>query len=79
MVDIDANGGLQVIVKELLEAGLLDGEALPAPARRSPSRFAGSIRRHRTRDVIHSVAKPYKATGGLRLLHGNLAPTAARC
>ena len=24
--------------------------------------------------MIHPVAKPYKDTGGLRLLHGNLAP-----
>ena len=26
MVDIDADGGLQVIVKELLDAGFLDGD-----------------------------------------------------
>ena len=45
-----------------------------APARRSPSRCSGSTRRRRIGEVIHSVARPFKKTGGLRLLRGNLAP-----
>ncbi len=74
MVDIDAKGGLQVIVKELLEAGLLDGEALTCTG----ETLAEQVRRldppAPDGDVIHPVTKPYKDTGGLRLLHGNLAP-----
>jgi len=74
MVDIDAKGGLQVIVKELLAAGLLDGEAITCTG----ETLAAQIRRldppAPDGDVIHPVAKPYKDTGGLRLLHGNLAP-----
>jgi dihydroxy-acid dehydratase len=74
MVDIDAKGGLQVIVKELLEAGQLDGEALTCTG----ETLAEQVRRldppAPDGDVIHSVANPFKATGGLRLLHGNLAP-----
>jgi dihydroxy-acid dehydratase len=74
MVDIDAKGGLQMIVKELLEAGLLDGEALTCTG----ETLAEQVRRldplAPDGDVIHPVAKPYKDTGGLRLLHGNLAP-----
>jgi dihydroxy-acid dehydratase len=74
MVDIDAKGGLQVIVKELLDAGLLDGEALTCTG----ETLAAQIRRldppAPDGDVIHPVAKPYKDTGGLRLLRGNLAP-----
>lgn len=74
MVDIDAKGGLQAIVKELLDAGLLDGgtitctgEALDDQVRRlEPSKP--------DHEVIYSVAKPFKKTGGLRLLEGNLAP-----
>jgi dihydroxy-acid dehydratase len=74
MVDIDAKGGLQVIVKELLEAGFLDGgcptctgESLAEQVRR----LAPPAPDH---EVIYSVARPFKATGGLRLLSGNLAP-----
>ncbi|HEY1775456.1 MAG TPA: dihydroxy-acid dehydratase, partial [Solirubrobacteraceae bacterium] len=74
MVDVDAKGGLQVIVKELLEAGLLDGEALTCTG----ESLAEQVRRldppAPDGDVIHPVAKPYKDTGGLRLLNGNLAP-----
>lgn len=74
MVDIDAEGGLQVIVKELLEAGLLDGEALTCTG----ETLAEQVRRldppAPDRDVIHPLAKPFKDTVGLRLLHGNLAP-----
>ena len=74
MVDIEARGGLQVIVKELLEARLLDGEALTCTG----ETLAEQVRRldppAPDGDVIHPVAKPFKNTGGLRLLHGNLAP-----
>jgi dihydroxy-acid dehydratase len=74
MVDIDAKGGLQVIVKELLDAGLLEGEVLTCTG----ETLAEQIRRldppPPDGDVIHPVAKPFKDTGGLRLLHGNLAP-----
>jgi dihydroxy-acid dehydratase len=74
MVDIDAKGGLQVIVKELLDTGMLDGEALTCTG----ETLAEQVRRldppAPDGDVIHPVIKPYKDTGGLRLLHGNLAP-----
>ncbi len=74
MVDIEAKGGLQVIVNELLGAGLLEGETLSCTG----ETLAAQVRRldppAPDGDVIHSVAKPFKNTGGLRLLHGNLAP-----
>jgi dihydroxy-acid dehydratase len=74
MVDIDARGGLQVIVKELLEAGLIDGDALTCTG----ETLAEQVRRldppAPDGDVIHPVARPFKDTGGLRLLAGNLAP-----
>ena len=74
MVDIDAKGGLQVIVKELLDAGYLDGNAITCTG----DTLAAQVERlHPPRpdcDVIHSVEKPFKNTGGLRLLSGNLAP-----
>jgi len=74
MIDIDAKGGLQVIVKELLDAGFVDGgcvtctgETLAEQVRRlAPPAPDG--------EVIWSVACPFKKTGGLRLLSGNLAP-----
>ena len=74
MVDIDAKGGLQVIVKELLDAGFLDGSCITCTG----ETLAEQVRRLAPPppdgDVIHPVAKPFKKTGGLRLLRGNLAP-----
>jgi dihydroxy-acid dehydratase len=74
MVDVDAKGGLQVIVKELLEAGLLDGEALTCTGESLGEQVRRLAPPAPDGDVIHPVAKPYKDTGGLRLLQGNLAP-----
>ena len=74
MVDIDRVGGVQVIVRELMDAGLLNGEVMTCTGetlaqqveRLNPPAPDGS--------VIHPVAQPYKPTGGLRLLSGNLSP-----
>ncbi|HEY3843877.1 MAG TPA: dihydroxy-acid dehydratase [Acidimicrobiales bacterium] len=74
MVDVDDKGGLQVIVQELLAAGFLDGNALTCTG----ETLAEQVRRLAPpppdQDVIYPVEKPFKDTGGLRLLRGNLAP-----
>ena len=74
MVDVDAKGGLQVIVKELLEAGFLDGDALTCTGETLAEQVARLDPPAPDQDVIYPVAKPFKDTGGLRLLRGNLAP-----
>ncbi|HEX2743440.1 MAG TPA: dihydroxy-acid dehydratase [Streptosporangiaceae bacterium] len=74
MVDIDARGGLPVIVGELLGAGLLDGSCLTCTG----ETLAGQVARlgppAPDGEVIHPLSAPFKPTGGLRLLRGNLAP-----
>jgi dihydroxy-acid dehydratase len=74
MVDVDAKGGLQVIVHELLEAGFLDGDTITCTG----ETLAQQLRRldppRPDGNVIFPVDKPFKDTGGLRLLRGNLAP-----
>jgi dihydroxy-acid dehydratase len=74
MVDIDKVGGVQVIVRELLEAGLLNGEVLTCTG----ETLAEQVERLETKradgKVIYSVERPYKPTGGLRVLGGNLSP-----
>ena len=74
MVDIDAKGGLQVIVKELLDAGLLDGDCLTCTGETLAGQVARLAPPAPDGEVIHPLAAPFKPTGGLRLLHGNLAP-----
>ena len=74
MVDVDRVGGVAVIVRELLDAGFLDGttptctgETLAEQVRRlDPPAPDG--------EVIFPLRAPFKETGGLRLLRGNLVP-----
>ena len=74
MVDIDERGGLQVIVKDLLDHGLLDGDCITCTG----ETLAEQVRRldppPPDGTVVYSVDQPFKPTGGLRLLHGNIAP-----
>jgi len=74
MVDIDEIGGVQVIVRELLEAGLLNGDVMTCTG----ETLAQQVKRLGTKPVdgrvVYPVAKPYKPTGGLRMLGGNLSP-----
>ncbi len=74
MVDIDKAGGVQMIVKELLDAGLLNGDVLTCTG----ETLAQQVKRLKAKSadgkVVYPVAKPYKPTGGLRVLGGNLSP-----
>jgi dihydroxy-acid dehydratase len=74
MVDIEEKGGLPVIVKELLDAGFLDGNCMTCTGETLAEQVKRLNPPKPDGDVIHSVAKPFKKTGGLRLLSGNLAP-----
>jgi dihydroxy-acid dehydratase len=74
MVDVDAKGGLQVVVRELLEAGFLDGTALTCTGETLAEQVARLDPPAPDQDVMYAVDKPFKDTGGLRLLRGNLAP-----
>ncbi|TVR08418.1 MAG: dihydroxy-acid dehydratase [Salinarimonadaceae bacterium] len=74
MVDIDKVGGVQVIVRELLDAGLLNGEVLTCTGETLAQQVARLGSTRPDGDVIHNVEKPFKPTGGLRMLGGNLSP-----
>jgi len=74
MVDIDAKGGLPVIVKELLDAGLLDGDCITCTGETLAGQVARLAPAAPDGEVIYPLSAPFKPTGGLRLLHGNLAP-----
>ena len=77
MVDIDAKGGLPVIVRELLDAGLLDGSCVTCTGETLADQVARLRPPAPDGDVIYSLSAPFKPTGGLRLLRGNLAPGGA--
>ncbi len=74
MVDIDGVGGVQVIVRELIEAGLLNGDVPTCTGETLAEQVARLDTPSADGRVIYSVEKPYKPTGGLRVLGGNLSP-----
>jgi dihydroxy-acid dehydratase len=74
MEDVDAKGGLQVVVKELLDAGFLEGDCITCTGETLAAQVARLVPPAPDDDVMYSVNQPYKPTGGLRLLRGNLAP-----
>lgn len=74
MVDIDAIGGVQVIVRELLEAGLLNGDVMTCTGETLSEQVKRLGAKKADGKVVYPVEKPYKPTGGLRVLGGNLSP-----
>lgn len=74
MEDVDNKGGIQVVVKELLSQGFLDGSCMTCTGETLAEQVARLAPDAPDEDVLHTVLSPYKPTGGLRLLHGNIAP-----
>lgn len=74
MVDVETSGGLPSVVAELLRAGYLDGTTLTCTGETLSDQIARLQPPAPDHEVIFSVAQPFKDTGGLRLLRGNLAP-----
>ncbi|GAC1330481.1 MAG: dihydroxy-acid dehydratase [Chloroflexota bacterium] len=72
-VDVDRAGGNRVLARELLAAGALDGSA-PTVSGRTLAEESADARETPGQDVIHAYGDPLKATGGLVILHGNVAP-----
>ncbi|MCA9325402.1 dihydroxy-acid dehydratase [Candidatus Saccharibacteria bacterium] len=74
MVDIDEKGGVQVIMKELLDHGYLDGSCMTCTGETLAEQIRELEPVAPDGDVIRSIESPFKETGGLRLLKGNIAP-----
>jgi dihydroxy-acid dehydratase len=74
MVDVDESGGLPTVVHELLKAGFLDGSTLTCTGETLSEQIERLAPPAADHEVIFSVERPFKGTGGLRLLRGNLAP-----
>jgi len=74
MEDVDDQGGLQVVVKDLLDGGYLDGSCMTCTGETLAEQVRRLAPASPDEEVLHSAKTPFKQTGGLRLLHGNLAP-----
>ncbi|MGV8845130.1 dihydroxy-acid dehydratase [Tessaracoccus sp.] len=77
MNDVDRVGGIQVVMKELLTAGLLNGDCLTVTGRTVAENLEALDPPAPDGRVLRSVAEPIAATGGVTILHGSLAPDGA--
>src|SRR6266487_1783659 len=74
MNDIDRVGGVPVVMKALLDAGLLHGDALTVTGRTVAENLADVAPPDPDGKIIHAMSDPIHATGGLTILRGSLAP-----
>jgi dihydroxy-acid dehydratase len=71
--DLYKAGGIQLIVKRLVDAGLIHGDAMTVTGK--TIREAAEITKETAgQEVVRQMANPLKSTGGLVILKGNLAP-----
>jgi dihydroxy-acid dehydratase len=74
MVDIDRIGGVPVVMQELLDAGLLHGDALTVTGKTVAENLAELDPPKPDGEVVHPLSQPIHAQGGIAILSGSLAP-----
>jgi len=77
MTDIDRIGGVPVVMKALLDAGLLHGDALTVTGKTMAENLAGLNPPAPDGEVLHAMTDPIHRTGGIAVLQGSLAPEGA--
>ncbi|MCH8234810.1 MAG: dihydroxy-acid dehydratase [Chloroflexi bacterium] len=77
MFDLDRAGGIPLAMKRLLDAGLLHGDALTVTGKTIAENLADVPDDGSQMDVLRTAEDPFASTGGLVILHGNLAPDGA--
>ena len=77
MNDVDRVGGVPVVMKALLDAGLLHGDALTVTGRTVAENLADIAPPDPDGKILRAVDDPIGATGGITILRGTLAPDGA--
>ena len=74
MTDIDRIGGVPVVMRELLDAGLLHGDCMTVTGKTIAENLADLDPPKPDGEVIHSLNEPIHVLGGIAVLRGSLAP-----
>lgn len=77
MTDVDRIGGVPVVMKALLDAGLLYGDALTVTGKTMAENLAHINPPDLDGKVLRAMNNPIHPTGGITILHGSLAPEGA--
>jgi dihydroxy-acid dehydratase len=76
MVDLDRIGGVPVVLKELLNAGLLHGDVMTVTGRTMAENLDDVVV-PQDQDVLLSIDEPIASQGGIAILRGSVAPGGA--
>ena len=76
MRDLDHIGGVSLVIKQLIDGGVIDGSALTVTGKTLAENVKDAALPE-NQDVVYSVKNPIDATGTLVVLRGNLAPDGA--
>jgi dihydroxy-acid dehydratase len=77
MAELIEIGGIQPLMKILLDAGLLHGECLTVTGKTLAENLANVAPYPEGQDMVHDLAHPIKKDSHLVVLYGNLAPEGA--
>ena len=77
MNDVDRHGGIPVIMKAMLDEGLIHGDALTVTGKTVAENLRELDPDPIDGTVIHSFDNPIHASGGITILHGSMAPEGA--
>ncbi|MGH8939626.1 MAG: dihydroxy-acid dehydratase, partial [Actinomycetes bacterium] len=77
MTDVDRVGGVPVVMKALLDAGLLHGDVLTVTGRTMADNLVDVAPPDLDGKVLRAMSAPIHRTGGLTILRGSLAPDGA--
>ena len=74
MTDVDRIGGVPVVLKHLLDAGLLHGDVMTCSGKTMAESLAEINPPAPDGDVVHPLSNPIHREGGINILTGSLAP-----
>jgi len=77
MNDVDRVGGVPVLMKALLDAGLIHGDALTVTGKTVAENLAGINPPDPDGKIIRALNNPIHKTGGINILKGSMAPDGA--
>ena len=73
MYDLHKAGGVPMVMKALLDAGLLDGDCITVTGKTVRENLA-NVQWNPNQDVVRPLSNPLRASGSMVILKGNLAP-----
>ncbi|MEI7442514.1 MAG: dihydroxy-acid dehydratase [Actinomycetes bacterium] len=79
MSDVDTVGGVPVIMKALLDAGLINGDCMTVTGKTVAENLEKLDSPDPDGAILHAISEPLGGVGGIRILKGSLAPEGAVC